>query len=297
MNEPVLACPAPQARLAPWMVYQDPRFLDLLAAHYDWRREVWSGVNALGRPLPGLGALRAKVWNPEVCGDDWCKALLEAPVGYFDVMSNFAVQVPGVRCISSPDLMSMLVDLSGGADAIFERMESRARKGIRHALREGLTSACSASADDLTALHALLLRVTDGGRKYEVPPLPLLQALQAAGLSRTYVARWGGQVVGGGVCLGTTISHGFVSGFDAAACKGLPGTLLYYDLLVAEGALGATHFDLGAQSVQDHPGLALAKRAYSPIQIPAYRYLIEPRSARARLQRQVLRAAGHAMPR
>ncbi|MFH1812666.1 MAG: GNAT family N-acetyltransferase [Pseudomonadota bacterium] len=277
----------------PWAVYQEPEFLDLFASHYGWQRTEWSGVPGLQRTLPGLGALRARTWNPEMKRDDWYSALLAARTGYVDVMSNRPVDHPGIRCISPADLVSMLVDLRGGADAILAAFESRARKAVRHAQREGLGIDVAGHAADIERLHRVLHRVSGDGRIYEVPPLALLQALHEGGLARAYLAIHSGEVVGGAFVVGQSVAHGLVSGFDAQACGGLPGTLLYLETMSAESRLGRKAFDLGAQSPSALPGLAFAKRAYGPRYLPAYRYIVEPEGMRSAATRALLALRGH----
>ncbi|MCR6666285.1 MAG: GNAT family N-acetyltransferase [Methyloversatilis sp.] len=278
---------------SPWEIFQDAGFIEICARHYRWRAAEWSGVRGVARNLPLLGDLRARVFGPEArVGARWDQALAPARAGCIDVMTNSPVLHPLFECISPPDLVSMLVDLRGDREVLFSRFEGRARKAVRRAQREGLEVERLERNADLDALHALLMRLTGGGQLYEVPPLPLMHMLRDAGHARIYLARWRGNVVGGIYVVGRRIAHGYVSGFDAAACDGLPGSLLYWETMAAESEAGREWFDLGAQSPLAQPGLALAKRAYGPVHVPAFRYIVRPRGLRPALARRLLSLRG-----
>ncbi|MBL8469392.1 GNAT family N-acetyltransferase [Methyloversatilis discipulorum] len=278
---------------SPWEMFQDAGFMEICSRHYRWRSAEWSGVRGVARNLPLLGDLRARVFGPEArVGAQWSDALAAARAGCIDVMTNLSVRHPLFECISPPDLVSMLVDLRGDRDVLFSRFEGRARKAVRRAQREGLVVERLENSSELDELHALLMRLTGGGQLYEVPPLPLMHMLRDAGYARIYLARWRSEVVGGIYVVGARIAHGYVSGFDASACGGLPGSLLYWETMAAEADAGREWFDLGAQSPAAQPGLALAKRAYGPVHLPAFRYIVRPRGLRPALARRLLSLRG-----
>lgn len=288
MNAPETVSPSVIGS-SPWEAFQSAALLAVCERHYGWKARNWSGVRGLARHLPLVGDLRARVFGPEASvGAAWAERLAVAPAGCIDVMTNVSVTDDRFECVSPPDLVSMLVNLDGGRDALFERFEGRARKAVRRAQREGLEVTCHAHAREVRPFHELLMRLTGGGQLYEVPPLPLLELLHEAGLARLHVARWQGVTIGGICVIGNVVAHGYVSGFDAAACNGLPGSLLYWETMSAEAEGGCRWFDLGAQSPSGQPGLALAKRAYSPVHVPAFRYMVKPTTTRAALARALL---------
>jgi hypothetical protein len=270
--------------LGAWEMFQHPRFLDIYASHYGWRVLAHHGVLIFARSVPGLGLMRTQVYSPEAGGGaQWHRILRDLPAGRIEVMTNAPAPESLARPTSPPDLHSLIIDLRPGIDDLFASFESRTRKAIRRAEREGMTVGPARDLADLDAFHALLMRVTRGGTVYQAPDLSLLHAITRGGFSRLYVARHGGQIVGGAFLLTNRYSHGFVSCFDPQACGGLPGNLLYWGVIQGEIEAGMPFLDLGAQSLSQQPGLTMAKRSFSPFLLPAYRYELTPSPWRARV--------------
>lgn len=272
----------------PWAMYQDRRFLEICTRHYGWALADWSGVLGLERRLAGLGGLRGRVWSPEARAPGaWAHALADSRVGVIDVVTNEAIDLPGFQLTSPADLVSMIVRIEDDLDTMFAGFEKRLRNGIKKGKSAGMAIDLAEHPYELEMFHRLLMAITHGGVRYEVPPIPVLEALLQERMGRLYLARWRGQVVGGLFVLGGLLTHGFVSGFDPTACDGLPSSALYWDAIKAESARGCRYLDLGAQSPSEHPSLAFAKRAFRPIHIPAYRYTVVASAWRARLVRAI----------
>ena len=281
------ACPPP------WAMYQDRRFLEICTRHYGWALADWSGILGVERRLPGVGGLRGRVWSPEArAPGTWAQALADSGVGILDVITNEAVDHPGFQRTSPADLVSMIVRIEDDLDAMFAGFEKRLRNGIKKGMHAGMAIELGEHPHELEAFHRLLVGITQGGVRYEVPPMPVLDALHQERIGRLYLARWHGQIVGGLFVLGGLLTHGFVSGFDPSACDGLPSSLLYWDAIRAESARGCRYLDLGAQSPAEHPSLTLAKRGFRPIHVPAYRYTVVASAWRARLMRGIDRLRG-----
>lgn len=270
--------------LGAWEIFQHPRFLEIYASHYGWGVVAHHGVLIFARTVPGLGLMRTQVYSPEAgAGSDWHRILSDLPTGRIEVMTNRPAPEAVAMPTSPRDLHSMIIDLRPGAGELFAGFESRTRKAIRRAEREGMTVRLAQNEHDLERFHTVLLRVTRGGTVYQAPDLALLRAIMHAGFSRLYLALHGGEVVGGIFVLANRYAHGFVSAFDPQACGGLPGNLLYWGVIQGEIAAGVPFLDLGAQSLSQQPGLTMAKRSFSPYLVPAYRYEVAPSAWRAKL--------------
>ncbi|MCM2312168.1 MAG: GNAT family N-acetyltransferase, partial [Steroidobacteraceae bacterium] len=256
-----------------WEIFQHPRFVDVYARYFGWTVLVEHGVVVFARRVPGLGILRVQAYSPEAGGGaDWHRILGGLPAGRIEVMTNAPTPSSVATPVSAPDLYSFMIDLRGGANALFDNLDARTRKAIRKGERENLTVRVSDDARDLMRFHEVLLRVTGGGVLYDAPDAALLLAIMRAGFARLYVMEHGGQVVGGLVLLVNRYSHGYVSAFDRHACNGLPGHLLYWRAIQGEVEAGIPFLDLGAQRLSVHPGITKVKLGFSPHLVPAYRY-------------------------
>lgn len=262
---------------ATWEVFQQPGFLDILARHYDLAASRHHGMSILGRHVPVLGMVRAKLYSPEAAvGATWHRRVDELPIGRLDVLTN--VRAPGAvgTPVSPPDLYAFVIDLRRGAHELFARFSPQARKVIRRAERAGMTVRRTADETDLASFHEVVLRVTRGGADYEVPELALLRAIMRARYGRLYVLEHGGRVVGGQFLLVHRSSQAFLLAYDRQACHGLPGNLLYWRVMQGEIEAGMPFLDLGAQSLSLHPGLTTVKRSFSPSLLAAWRYELSP---------------------
>lgn len=258
--------------LGAWEVFQHRPLLEIYARHYRHRVIDVDGVLAVVKHLPGLGPLRAQVYSPEAnAGASWSQRLSDLPVGELVVMSNQPAQGHWPAPVD-PDLVSLVIDLRGRPDALFSRFEKRARSANRKGERAGMEILPSDDGDDLAAFHAVLMRLSVGGSRFPVPPLTLLSALLSARHATLYLARMGGLILGGCVVLRHRYTHALVSCFDSQACGGLPSTNLYVQTMLHEQAHGIPFLDLGPHNVQTQAGLFHAKRAFSPLIVPAYRY-------------------------
>lgn len=284
-----------------WEILQHPPFLDMYARHFGWSVLEHHGVHIIGRRLPGLGLVRAKAYSPEGgAGGNWHGALQDLPTGRVEVMTNARAPEWFGTPSSPPDLHSLVVDLRGGADAVFARFEPRTRRAIYRGEKAGLAVRATDDRQDVARLYELLMRASGGGVHYEVTHLSLLEAILRTGFGRLYVIVFRGKIVGGTFQLVHRYSHGYLGTFDRQACDGLPGNLLYWGVMQGEIAAGIPFLDLGAQSLSLQPGLTLAKRSYSPYMLPAYRYEFTPSRWRAALDdawRSFKRSVSPALPR
>lgn len=270
--------------LGAWEIFQEPRFLDIYARHY--RQEVMQhrGMLLLARKMPVAGTLYAKLFSPEAsAGVDWRPLLEDLRVGQLEVLTNRPTTSPTAFTTTAGGLYSMLVDLRVGADTLFSGFEGRARKAVRRAAKAGMQIRLAQDKKDVADFHALLEKVTDQGRRYEVPSLELLEAIRQAGFGHLYLAVYQQRIAGGIYVLSNRYAHGFVSGYDPQACDGLPGNLLYWKTMLGEMGRGIPFFDLGAQNLGDNPNLTLAKRVYAPVLLPAFRYELQPSPCRNKL--------------
>lgn len=266
--------PAAQAglTLGAWEVFQHRPLLEVYARVYGHRVIDADGVLVVVKNLPVLGAMRAQVYSPEAgAGADWPRRLERLPVGELVVMSNLPADASWQRA-STEDLVSMVIDLRGDEQAMWARFEQRARTAARKGERAGVEILPTGRPDDLAEFYAVVHRLSAGGVRFPVPALALLQALLDAGHGTLYLARLGTQVLGGCVVLRHRYAHALLSGFDAAACGGLPSTHLYVQVMLHEQARGIPFLDFGPHNVRTHAHLVLAKRAFKPLIVPAYRY-------------------------
>lgn len=280
-----------QPPACPWEPFQDRAVLAIFAAHYGWHVADWHGPLGLERRIPVVGSLWGRTWSPESSDpEDWVERICAAPIGHVDVMSNVRIEHPRFQLISPPDLVSSIIVLDPDPDTMLSSFEKRARKAIGRARRGGLIIEPTRNTNDLDEFAALMQRVSLAGARFEIPPNAVLAALLHADLARLYVARWDGAIAGGLVLLGRgAMVHGLVAGHVPDLCNGLPGNLLYWDAMVAESRRGARYFDLGAQRTSELPSVALAKRAWHPIEVPAYRYSVTGSSWRAAVMRGINR--------
>jgi len=267
-----------------WEIFQHSPFLQIYARHYGWQVIEHHGLVFAARRVPGLGLMRARLYAPEAGGNgDWPRLVEDLRAAELEVWTTHPVSSPNLRPSSAADLYSMVVDLRRGPDEVHARFESRARKAIRQAGRAGMQVRRSDNPRDLSDFHALLGRVTEQGKRYEQPPLALLKALHESGYARLYLARYQDRTVGGVFVLSYRHAYGLVSGFVPQDCHGLPSTLLYWETMRGEMTLGMPFLDMGVQTLSGNPGLVLAKRAYSPVLVPTYRYDLSPSPWRQKL--------------
>lgn len=259
--------------LGAWEVFQHRPLLEVYARHYGHEVVDAHGVLTVVKRLPVFGALRAQVYSPEAsAGADWSARLADLPVGELVVMSNQPAG-PTWQASATDDLVSMVIDLRGDPDAMWARFEQRARTAARKGERAGVEIVTTHDLADLAAFHAVVLRLSEGGTRFPVADLGLLQALLAGGHGSLYLARQGEVVLGGCMVLRHRYAHALLSGFDVAASGGLPSTHLYVQVMLREQALGMPYLDFGPHNVREHGHLVLAKRAFRPLIVPAYRYV------------------------
>jgi SAM-dependent methyltransferase len=258
--------------LGAWEVFQHRPLLDVYARHYGQRVVDADGVLVVVKDLPLLGAMRAQVYSPEAgAGMDWPHRLERLPVGAMVVMSPQPADASWLPN-GTEDLVSMVIDLRGDEQAMWARFEQRARTAARKAERAGVEIVPTVQPSDVIDFYNVVHRLSDAGRRFPLAPLALVQALIEAGHGTLYLARLGAQVLGGCVVLRHRYAHALLSGFDAQACGGLPSTHLYVQIMLHEQALGIPYLDFGPHSVRLHAQLVLAKRAFKPLIVPAYRY-------------------------
>ena len=267
-----------------WEIFQHAPFLEIYAGHYGWEVVQHHGLLLATRRMPGLGMLRAQLFSPEVAARrDWDCLIEDLSAGQLEIMTNHPSRSSNLVPSSAADLYSMVVDLRIGVEGLFTRFEGRARKAVRRASKEGMRVRLAADQRDVSDFHVLLGRVTEGGRCYDLPPLALLHALYQSGNARLYLAFYRNRMVGGVFVLTHRYASGLVSGFAPQECEGLPGNLLYWEAMLGEMEVGMPFFDMGAQSLARNPGLTLAKRSYSPVLVPAFRYELTPSLCRHKL--------------
>ncbi|OGB06164.1 MAG: hypothetical protein A3E25_16360 [Burkholderiales bacterium RIFCSPHIGHO2_12_FULL_69_20] len=258
--------------LGAWEVFQHRPLLEVYARHYGHRVIDADGVLVVVKQLPLVGAMRAQVYSPEAgAGADWSRRLERLSVGELVVMSNLPAAASWQP--ACPDeLVSMVIDLRGDEQTMWARFEQRARTAARKGERAGVEIVPTNRPDDMAEFHAVVERLSAGGTRFPVPALGLVQALIGAGHGTLYLARLGKVVLGGCVVLRHRYAHALLSGFDAAACGGLPSTHLYVQVMLHEQARGIPFLDFGPHNVRAHAHLVLAKRAFKPLIVPAYRY-------------------------
>ncbi len=265
--------PAAQAglTLGAWQMFQHRPLLEIYAAYYGYRVVDADGVLVVVKSLPLLGAMRAQVYSPEASAvADWPRRLDRLAVGEMVVMTNQPA-CAGWQSASA-DLVSMVIDLRGDEAALWARFEQRARTAARKGERAGVEIVPTTQPGDLHDFYAVVHRLSDGGQRFPLPALGLLEALLAAGHGTLYLARQQQQVLGGCVVLRERYAHALLSGFDAQACGGLPSTHLYVQVMLHEQAHGMPFLDFGPHDVRTDGKLVLAKRAFKPLIVPAYRY-------------------------
>ncbi len=263
--------------LGGWEIFQHAPFLEIFARHHRASVVRHQGLLLIARRVRGIGMLRAQVLSPEAAGaDEWSRCLDGLPVGQIEVITNRRATSASLRPTPPADMYSMVIDLRDGSEALLARFEPRARKAIRRGRAGGLRVLVAEDRVDVSRFHALLEHVSGQGRRYGVPALPLLTDLLESGHGRLYMALHRDRLVGGVFVLAHRYAHGLVSGFAPEQCGGLPGNVLYWETLVGEMARGMPFFDLGTQSLTVNPGITLAKRSYSPVLVPAFRYEIRP---------------------
>ena len=278
--------------LGAWEVFQHRPLLEVYARFYGHRVIDADGVLVAVKTLPVLGAMRAQVYSPEAgAGADWPRHLEGLHVGELVVMSNQAAGA-GWSHASADDLVSMVIDLRGDEAALWTRFEQRARTAARKGERAGVEIVPTDRPLDLIDFYEVVQRMSAGGTRFPVPAIGLLQALLGGGHGTLYLARQGAQVLGGCVVLRHRYAHALLSGFDVQASGGLPSTHLYVQVMQHEQALGMPFLDFGPHNVQAHAPLVLAKRAFRPLIVPAYRYEHAGRGWRPRALALAMQARG-----
>lgn len=272
--------------LGGWEIYQHRPFLEIVARHYRIGIIERAGVLMLARNYPILGALSARLNGPEASGHpEWQTLIGQGDCGSIDVLTNRPITNGRAQLDSPPDLTTLLVDLRDGEQPTFNRMQSRCRKAVRHAQRGGLEIRQGTSDTDLAAFHARLLDVIRGGKVFPAPPIELLGQILAGGFGELHLAVLRGEVVGGGFVLRHRYAHGLALCLDPKIADGLSSNLLYWEAIRSAAAQGLPFFDLGTHSLSELPQLTMAKRAFSPLMVPAYRYTVTERRWRKALTR------------
>lgn len=268
-----------------WEVLQQPAFLELFARQFGWSVISHRRVHLIGRRVPGVGLIRAKVFSPEAsAGAEWHRALEDLPAGHIEVMTNATPHGAAALPVSPSDLYSFVVDLRRGSDALFASFKAQTRNAIRRGLREGMRVQATQERSDLSKFYDVLQRVTRNGTLYDVPDLCLLRSIMDAGFGRLYVIGRSGETFGGMFLLTHVYSHAYLLAFDRKASNRLPGNLLYWGAMQGEIEAGVPFLDLGAQSLSEDPArLNFTKRGFSPYLVPAFRYQFTACRWRAKL--------------
>lgn len=260
-----------------WEMFQNPKILDIYAEHYRWDVLEYKGMLLVVKNLPAIGLLRAQVFSPEAADtSDWHDQLLDIPAGYVSIMTNQQGCNGHVGATSPDDTYSFIVDLRLDSEVLFTQCERRSRKAIRHAKRNGMEVNEAQSRKEIPQFHELMMRTSDNGKRFHVPPLALLESLFDKGYGRLYVSYVKGNMAGGVYVLCDNYVHGLVSGFDVLAAGGLSSNLLYWESLLAEKEKKCSFFDFGTQSLTENTQLVKFKRSFSPMLIPAYHYEYYP---------------------
>jgi len=265
-----------------WEMFQNPKLLDIYARQYGWEIIEHKKMLLAVKHLPAIGLLSVKTFSPEAtANNDWREHLLEMPTGYVSVMSNQKDKHPQIKASSAEDTYSFIVDLKQDEDVLLANCERRSRKAFRHAERNGLDVHEAQSKKELPQFHSLMMKTSNNGKLFQVPPLALLEALFENGFGRLYVASIKGNIVGGVYVLSDNYVHGLVSGFDIPAAGGISSNLLYWESLLAEKKRNCEFFDFGTQSLSENTALVKFKRSFAPMLVPAYHYEYYPSAWRS----------------
>jgi lipid II:glycine glycyltransferase (peptidoglycan interpeptide bridge formation enzyme) len=177
--------------------------------------------------------------------------------------------------ISPDDNVNMVLDLTQGEKALFDKFGSVDKKSVLQAHEKGLRTREAQSATCVESYYELLARCSEGGKKFDIAPLGYMKELLDAGYGKLILAEYEGKAVGGQfLILAPERIFGWFSCYDRAYRKlDVTRTLTYHLIRWAI----ANHFkmiDFGQQSLSKEPKLVAYKRSYRPIHIPAYSYRI-----------------------
>ncbi|WJW76303.1 GNAT family N-acetyltransferase [Thiohalobacter sp. IOR34] len=275
--------------------YQNKTYASLSAQAYGMEVLDLGGMEVFVERKPLIGITRAIVGSPELHGgsERWLETIKGLRAGSVEILTN--QRCPSLdRFRNSPDdLYNFVVDLREGEDAVWKRMEKRCRQAVRRGQKGGLVIEETKSEDDFVRFHDLARRIANGQKGFRLPAQDHMKAVLRTDMSFFMVARLHGEIVGGLYHLVGRHVFGWLGILDYERSKGLPSNLMYWEGMRWAIERGYPFYDMGAQSVHRYPNLTMSKRAYRPILVPSYRYVLPqsmPKWYLVRLKQQLKQA-------
>lgn len=163
------------------------------------------------------------------------------------------------------DVRTIWIDLTEGAEAAFARLETKRRREVRHAAKEGVVVAETRNPADIDAFVALCLAISKAKNfVLELNVLMIARLLQGSGFNagaRLFLAKHKGRVLAGALVLIVGRRwHYFWGGSVRGAGRLRAGEAVQWAVIEAAIAAGGTCYDLEGIDDASNPGTATFKR-------------------------------------
>jgi hypothetical protein len=265
-----------------WEIMQNIEFAKIIARHGKVTALDLGGLILLIRKLPVIGFMNGSLSSPEAFGSYqlWREKLDHLSYGSIKIHTNQYI-APLSDCRLSPDdNYTMYFDLSSGIENLLNKFKNNCRKSIKIGLDKGVQIRECRSEEELEVFYGLVLKISDSGRKYDVPSYALIKEIYRSAFGKLLLAVHDNEIIGGYFLLLTRNICGWLGGIDKDFYHLTSGNLLLYETIRWGCANGYGCFSVGDQSLSLIPGITKFKMSFSPTLIPAYSYLVPKSKAK-----------------
>lgn len=256
-------------------IFQNKAFAELYARHH--KLEVLD--------LGGLIVLMAKnffgythgfLGCPEAHGtfEDWWEKLRALDFSFIDIHTTQEVSSWTDKRISPADNYNLFFDLAMGEEILWGKFSRSCRKAVRGAVNHGVYMREAETPADLKRYYEIVLKLSDGGRKFEIMSFDLIQDILKASWGKIFVTCFGEQIISGNLFLLTKSMSGWLGGIDRDYAHLSPGNLFLFETIKWGQRHGFRYLDMGQQSLTADPGNVYFKMSFGPLRRPAYLYRV-----------------------